>query len=93
MTQQTAPAESPAPPAGGDLVRITIQGTGAMLKVVIDPSLLTSDGADDLADLILAAHADAKKQLDDAQAAMMRQAMGPLAGMAGGMPGFPGLKF
>ena len=67
--------------AGGDLVRISILGTGAMTKVLIDPSLLTADGADDLADLILAAHADAKRQLDATQESIMREAMGPLAGL------------
>ena len=67
--------------AGGDLVRISILGTGAMAKVTIDPSLLTSDGADDLADLIMAAHADAKRQLDATSESIMREAMGPLAGL------------
>lgn len=67
--------------AGGDLVRISILGTGAMTKVIVDPSLLTSDGADDLADLIMAAHADAKRQLDATQESIMREAMGPLAGL------------
>jgi DNA-binding protein YbaB len=40
-----------------------------------------------LADLIVAAHADAKRKLDARQAEMMREAAGPLAGM--GLPGMP----
>ena len=46
---------------------------------LLDP--LTADGAEDLADLILAAHADAKRQLDATQESIMREAMGPLAGL------------
>ena len=46
-----------------------------------------------VSDLIVAAHADAKTKLDATQADMMQEAMGPLAGLAGGMPGFPGMKF
>ena len=41
----------------------------------------------DLADLIVAAHADAKKKLDAKQAQMMQEAAGPRAGMMGGLPG------
>jgi DNA-binding protein YbaB len=41
-----------------------------------------------LSDLIVAAHADAKRKLDQTQAELMREAAGPLAGM-----GIPGLKF
>lgn len=74
--------------AGGGLVRIGVTGAGNLTKVVIDPSLLTPDGAEDLADLILAAHADAKRQIDATQESLMREAMGPLAGL-----NIPGLKF
>ena len=38
-----------------------------------------------LADLIVAAHADAKRKLDAAQAETMKAVAGPLAGL----PGFP----
>jgi DNA-binding YbaB/EbfC family protein len=80
--------------AGGGLVKVTLQGSGEMKGVVIDPSLLTAEEAEVLSDLIVAAHADAKRKLDAEQARLMQDAMGPLAGLAGGgMPGFPGLKF
>jgi DNA-binding protein YbaB len=36
---------------------------------------------------VVAAHADAKRQLDAAQASVMREAAGPFAGMPG-MPKF-----
>jgi DNA-binding YbaB/EbfC family protein len=74
--------------AGGGLVRIGVTGSGHLTKVVIDPSLLVADGAEDLGDLILAAHADAKRQIDATQESLMREAMGPLAGL-----NIPGLKF
>jgi DNA-binding protein YbaB len=60
---------------------------------VIDPSLLNPEEAEVLSDLLVAAHADAKRKLDAEQTRLMQDAMGPLAGMAGGMPGFPGMKF
>ena len=52
---------------------------------MVDP-----DDIEMLADLIVAAHADAKARLDAAQADLMRQTMGP---MAGAIPGLPGMKF
>jgi purine nucleosidase len=42
-----------------------------------------------LADLIVAAHADAKRKLDEANGALMREAAGPMAGM--NIPGMPKL--
>lgn len=75
--------------AGAGLVKVTLAGSGELKGVEIDSSLLSPDEAEVVGDLIVAAHADAKKKLDEAQAAAMREAMGPLAGMAGGMPGFP----
>ena len=51
-------------------------------------SLMAADGAEDVADLIVAAHADAKRQIDATQESLMKEAMGPLAGL-----NIPGLKF
>jgi DNA-binding YbaB/EbfC family protein len=76
--------------AGSGLVKLTLQGSGELLGVAIDPSLLAPDEAEMLGDLIVAAHADAKSKLDAEQARLMKEAMGPLAGLAGGIPG---LKF
>jgi len=77
--------------SGGGMVRVTLQGTGELKGLAIDPSLLTPEEAEILVDLIVAAHADAKKKLDAAQAELMREAAGPFAGMGGlgGMPGMP----
>ena len=77
--------------AGGGMVAVTLAGTGEMRSVRIDPSLMTPGEGEILEDLIVAAHADAKRKLDETQQRLMSEAAGPLAGMAGGMPGFPGL--
>ena len=74
--------------AGGGLVRVTLTGGGVLQAIAIDPQLLDPEDPETLTDLIVAAHADAKTRIDEAQAALMRQTMGPLAGA---MP--PGLKF
>ncbi len=76
--------------AGGGAVGLTLKGTGDLVNVQIDESLLTPGEGEMLADLIVLAHADAKRKLDEAQAALMKDVAGPLAGMGGG---FPGLKF
>ncbi len=78
--------------SGGGLVKVTLQGSGELKSVAIDDSLLTPGEGEMVSDLIVAAYADAKSKLDAAQANMMQDAMGPLAGLAG-MPGFPGMKF
>ena len=74
--------------SGGGMVTLTLKGTGELASVVMDESLLAPGEGEVVADLIVAAHADAKRKLDAAQADMMRDAAGPLAGM-----NIPGLKF
>jgi DNA-binding YbaB/EbfC family protein len=73
--------------AGDGVVQVTLKGTGEVSKVDIDESLMVPGEADMVADLVVAAHADAKRQLDAAQASVMREAAGPFAGMPG-MPKF-----
>lgn len=77
--------------AGGGMVSVTLKGSGALTGVSIDDSLLKADEKEILADLLVAAHADAKKRLDDANADLMREAAGPLGAMGGGIPGMPKL--
>lgn len=74
--------------SGGGMVTLTLKGTGELASVRLDESLLAPGEGEVVADLLVAAHADAKKKLDAAQAEMMREAAGPLAEM-----GVPGLKF
>lgn len=71
--------------AGGGMVKVTLQGAGHLMALTIDPQLLAPDEAEILTDLIVAAHADAKKKLDAAQAELMREAAGPFAGALPGM--------
>lgn len=78
--------------AGGGLVRVTLAGTGELKRVQLDDSLLQPGEGEILADLMVAAHADAKRKLDEASAKLMQEAAGPMAGMMGGA-GIPGLKF
>ena len=73
--------------AGGGAVNLTLRGTGEMAKLDIDAGLMAPGESDMVADLVIAAHADAKRQLDAQQASLMREAAGPLAGM--NIPGLP----
>ena len=76
--------------AGGGLVRLSLTGAGALTSVSVSDDLLQQGEGETLSDLILVAHADAKSKLDAESEKAMRDAMGPLAGLAGGIPG---LKF
>ena len=73
--------------SGGGMVKVTLKGTGELARVDLDESLMQPGEGEVVADLVVAAHADAKRKLDVAQADMMREAAGPLAGM--GLPGMP----
>ena len=73
--------------AGGGLVRLTLKGSGELARVVVDESLMSPGEAEIVGDLVVAAHADAKRKLDQRQAEIMRDAAGPLAGLPG-MPTF-----
>ena len=73
--------------SGGGLVKVTLKGSGDLARLTIDESLMTPGEGEIVADLIVAAHADAKRKLDAKQAEVMREAAGPFAGM----PGMPKL--
>lgn len=73
--------------AGGGAVTLLLKGTGELASVQIDESLMQPGDSEMLADLIVLAHADAKRKLDEQQQALMQQVAGPLAGMPG-MPKF-----
>ena len=75
--------------SGGGLVTIGLKGPGEITAVTIDDSLLAPGEGEILADLIIAAHADAKRRLDAVNAALMREAAGPMAGL--NLPGMPNL--
>ena len=65
--------------AGGGMLRVTITGKSVLKRVQIDPKLIDPAESEMLADLIVAAHADAKRKLDDIQAAEMQDATGGIA--------------
>jgi DNA-binding YbaB/EbfC family protein len=73
--------------SGGGMVKVILKGSGELARVDLDESLIQPGEGEVISDLIVAAHADAKRKLDQQQAEMMREAAGPLAGM--GLPGMP----
>jgi len=73
--------------SGGGMVKLVLRGTGELARVDLDESLMAPGEGEVVADLMVAAHADAKRKLDERQAEVMREAAGPLAGM--NIPGMP----
>jgi len=71
--------------AGGGLVVIRLSGKGDLRGVRIDDSLLKPDQNEIVEDLIIAAHADARRKLE----VMLQEKMQALTG---GLPLPPGLK-
>ncbi len=70
--------------SGAGLVKVRLRGKGELVALSIDPSLM-GDEPEILEDLIKAAHADARRRLDEAMEAAMKEATSGLGGM---MPGF-----
>jgi nucleoid-associated protein EbfC len=62
--------------AGAGLVRITVNGQGAMTSVFIDPSLMLVQERDVLQDLVVAAHTDARLKTE----AMIKEKMQSVTG-------------
>jgi DNA-binding YbaB/EbfC family protein len=73
--------------AGGGMVRLALKGGGELCRLAIEESLLRPGEGEIIADLIIAAHADARRKLDAKQAEVMREVAGPLADLPG-MPKF-----
>ena len=73
--------------AGGGMVKVTLKNVGELIRLDIDESLLKPGEGEIVADLIIAAHADARRKLEAAQADLMRDATGMLAGIPG-LPSF-----
>ena len=71
--------------AGGGLVTVKLSAKGDMKHIQIDASLMKADEKEILEDLIVAAHADARRKAD----ALMQEKMKDLTG---GLPIPPGLK-
>jgi len=71
--------------AGGGLVVMTLSGKGELRNARIDDSLLKPDQKEILKDLIVAAHADAKRKLETTLQDKMQA-------LTGGLSLPPGLK-
>jgi DNA-binding YbaB/EbfC family protein len=69
--------------SGGGMVRVTMKGTGELAAVNLDESLLRPGEGEMISDLLIAAHADAKRKMDARQAELLREVAGPLAGLPG----------
>ncbi len=71
--------------SGGGLVKVALNGKGALARLSIDESLMKPGEAEILEDLIVAAHADAKQKVEQAMADKMQE-------LTGGLPLPPGMK-
>lgn len=64
--------------AGGGMVTVTVNGNKQVLKLVLDPEVVSKDDVEMLQDLIVAALADAHRKVDEALATQMQGMMGGL---------------
>jgi hypothetical protein len=71
--------------AGGGLLTLKLSGKGEVKAAHVDDSLLKPDQREVLEDLIVAAHADARRKLEALLAERMQA-------LTGGLPLPPGLK-
>ena len=71
--------------AGGDLVTVRLSAKGDLKGVKIDESLYTAAEKEILEDLLVAAHADARRKAE----AVMQEKM---KGLTGGLPLPPGMN-
>jgi len=71
--------------AGGGMVVVTLTAKGDMKGVKIDPSLIKPEEKEIVEDLLVAAHADARRKSEALLAEKMK-------GLTGGLPIPPGMK-
>ncbi len=71
--------------AGAGMVNLVLNGKGELLRMQIDPKLMGDADVEMLQDLIVAAHADAKRKAEAANAEEMQQ-------LTAGLPLPPGMK-
>jgi DNA-binding YbaB/EbfC family protein len=72
--------------AGGGLVSATVNGSGELQSIVIDPSVVDPQDVETLQDLVVAAIRDASRAAQELAA----EKMGPVTGGLGGL-GLPGM--
>jgi DNA-binding YbaB/EbfC family protein len=68
--------------AGGGMVTVAVNGSKQLLRVTLDPEVVSKDDVEMLQDLIVAAVNDAHRRVDEALAGQMQGLMGGL-----GLPG------
>lgn len=71
--------------SGGGVVKVTLSGKGDLKSVKIDDSLMKPDEKEIVEDLLVTAHADARKKLEVVMAEKMQA-------LTGGLPLPPGMK-
>ncbi|WP_405801891.1 YbaB/EbfC family nucleoid-associated protein [Streptomyces sp. NBC_01506] len=71
--------------SGGGLVKATVNGSGELRGLVIDPKAVDPEDTETLADLVIAAVHAANENAHQLQ----QEKLGPLAQGLGGMPGLP----
>ncbi|MGA2124926.1 MAG: YbaB/EbfC family nucleoid-associated protein [Xanthobacteraceae bacterium] len=71
--------------AGGGVVVVRLSGKGDLKSVTIDPTLMKPDEKEIIEDLLVAAHADARRKTEGVLQDKMKQ-------LTGGLPLPPGLK-
>jgi len=71
--------------AGGGMVTVSLTVKGDLKSVSVDPSLLKADEKEIVEDLLVAAHADARRKAE----VVMQEKM---KGVTGGLPLPPGMK-
>ena len=71
--------------AGGGMVSVTLSAKGDLKAVRIDPSLIKPEEKEIVEDLIVAAHADARRKAETVMQDKMK-------GLTGGLPLPPGMK-
>ena len=71
--------------AGGGLVTVRLTGKGEMKSLAIDATLMKPDEKEIVEDLVVTAHADARRKAE----ALLQEKM---AALTGGLPLPPGLK-
>ena len=70
--------------AGAGMVTVVLSGKGELRRVRIDPKLAVPGETEMVEDLVVAAHADAKRKLDAVMAEEMEKATGGM-GLPGGL--------
>ncbi len=71
--------------SGAGMVRVVLNGRGELKSVVVDPKLADPAEMEMLGDLLVAAHADAKRKIDASMAEEM-------SAVTGGLQLPPGMK-